>query len=97
MVNPETKENREYIQLKYDNFEALIRCYAALMYWNKYDLIHYKKDVLMNEMMSICTVTGLHPKLLNGLVLFIIRLLENEYMIKSKVSSDYVAFIGNGI
>jgi hypothetical protein len=30
MVNPETKENRDYIQLKYENFEAHIRCYGSI-------------------------------------------------------------------
>jgi hypothetical protein len=36
MINPETKENREYIQLKYTKMEALIRCYGALMHRNQY-------------------------------------------------------------
>jgi hypothetical protein len=78
MINPETKENREYILTRYEKFEALIRCYGALMNKNVYDEKKFREDYFVNELLSMSTIPALHPNLLNGLCLFIDRLLNNE-------------------
>lgn len=61
MIDPENKENREFIQLKYAKFEGLIKCYGALMNKNKYDEKKLKEDYFINELLTMTTVPALHP------------------------------------
>ncbi len=89
--------------MKYENFEAIIRCYSSLMHRNvfKVDAKDFEKQMdgeyFVNELLVMITIPALHPNLANSLVLFAYRLLTNQSVILSDLNAEFVKYIGTKI
>lgn len=84
--------------MKYTKFEALIKCYGALMNRNEYDEKKLKDDFFVKDLLTMTTLPAVHPALLNGLVMFALHLLNNN-SIKNNVkqSNEFVRFVSENL
>ncbi|CAD8079084.1 unnamed protein product [Paramecium primaurelia] len=78
LLNPETKENKDTILLRYEKVGILIQVFGII--W-KSDVIvqqQIKESFLVNELLQMATIPAIYPYLINAVVIYIRKLLKNK-------------------
>ncbi|CAK85636.1 unnamed protein product (macronuclear) [Paramecium tetraurelia] len=78
LLNPETKENKDTILLRYEKVGILIQVYGTI--WKSDNIVQQqiKESFLVNELLQMATIPAIHPYLINAVAIYIRKLLKNK-------------------